>query len=93
MRVLWLNIKQQVRLYTIIKYGGVSEQVDESDLKSAGRNTVRVQIPSPPPYPTRSLFFIELKICSRNETLHSGSKSSGRRADVAVFINIVFRQR
>ena len=32
-----------------IKYGGVSEQADESDLKSAVDNNVWVQIPSPPP--------------------------------------------
>ena len=33
----------------ISKYGGVSEQADESDLKSAVGSNVWVQIPLPPP--------------------------------------------
>ena len=31
------------------KYAGVMEPEDMTDLKSVGRNTVRVQIPSPAP--------------------------------------------
>ena len=37
------------------KYGGVSEQADESDLKSAVGYNVWVQIPSPPPVVTATI--------------------------------------
>ena len=47
------------------QYAGVSEQVDESDLKSAVGINVRVRIPSPAPY----LIFLMRCIMKRNKNV------------------------
>lgn len=58
-------------MYVLIKYGGMAELADATDLKSVGRKVVWVRVPLPPPLRA-------LRPCYQL-TFKNGTTGSGRK--------------